>query len=237
MREDISVPEIAGRVLLIEDVQAMRLYLRLSLEHHGYEVTEAANLQEARDLIKAGDRAGTILLDLELPDGYGLDIIRDVPRDVAVIALSADDSRETERQCLSAGCRAVLSKGENLSRILQVIAHGAGEPPQDVTTLGYDPELAAQYNAYLVEARIGLQRANDVHDFDVARRIAHRLRGTAVHFGYRGIGISALAVSDALASGDIDRIESAAQELIDRLLDATASTCVDQAFHTSVNVQ
>ncbi len=223
MLENNSVSGLPGRVLLIEDVQAMRLYLRLSLERHGYEVTEAANLQEARDRIKAGDCPGTILLDLELPDGYGLDLIHELPRDVAVVALSADDSRETELRCRSAGCVAVLSKGEELSGILRAIAPAEGKSPMEPKKIRHHPELTEQYAAYLVETRIDLQRAQEVKDFDAARRIAHRLRGTAVHFGYSGIGTGALAVSHALARGDLDQIEAAIEELTDRLVDATAA--------------
>jgi CheY-like chemotaxis protein len=112
-----SNPEVRCRVLLVEDVNAMRLYLRLKLEGHGFAVTEASNLCEARNYLRAGNHPNSVLLDLELPDGHGLDIIRELPANVPVVALSADDSRETELQCRHAGCAAVLSKGEGLAQL------------------------------------------------------------------------------------------------------------------------
>lgn len=222
MPEIMSNNETGHDILLVEDVQAMRLYLRLIFESAGFQVTEAENLQEARRHLQTGDCPGTILLDLELPDGHGLDLIRDVPEGVDVVALSADDSRETELQCRNAGCIAVLSKSDSLSDIGQAIASKGRRSSLDVETPKHQPELAVKYSAYLVEARIDLQRARHVHDFDKARRIAHRLRGTAVHFGYGGISRSALTVSEALASGNLNQIESAIDQLTDRLVDATA---------------
>lgn len=222
MPEIMSNNDTGHGILLVEDVQAMRLYLRLILESAGFDVTEAENLQQARHHLQAGDCPGTILLDLELPDGHGLDLIRDVPEGVAVVALSADDSRETELQCRSAGCVAVLSKSDDLSDIGQMIAPGKRQSSQTFEMPGEQSELAVKYDGYLVETRINLQRASQVRDFDQARRIAHRLRGTAVHFGYGEISRSALAVSNTLASGNINQIELAIEQLTNRLVEATA---------------
>jgi CheY-like chemotaxis protein len=222
MPEILSNNETGHGILLVEDVQAMRLYLRLIFEGAGFQVIEAENLQEARRYLQGGDCPGTILLDLELPDGHGLDLIRDVPEGVAVVALSADDSRETELQCRRAGCVAVLSKSDDLSDIGQVIESIKHQSLPAIETPGQQSELAVKYDGYLVETRINLQRARQVRDFDEARRIAHRLRGTAVHFGYGEIGRGALAVSNALASGNINQIESAIEQLTDQLVEATA---------------
>ena len=222
MLDYTAKPKSGGRVLLVEDVDAMRLYLRLTLENNGFEVTEAANLKEARDCFQSGKYPETVLLDLELPDGHGLDIIRELPSDVAVVAISADDSSETEMQCLRAGCIAVLSKNEGLNDISKILVRKEHQPSRIFKTTDSNPELARQYDTYLAEVRIDLQRALDTRSFDRARKIAHRLRGTAVHFGYTGISASALTVTQALASGDIDQIRSSVEELIARLVDANA---------------
>ena len=63
----------------------MRLYLRLILEKQGFEVKEAADLREARSYLHAGNRPTSVLLDLELPDGHGLDILRELPVGVPVV--------------------------------------------------------------------------------------------------------------------------------------------------------
>ena len=51
-------------VLLVEDVEAMRLYLRCVLESQGLQVVEAGDLDTARRLLSAGTRPTSILLDL-----------------------------------------------------------------------------------------------------------------------------------------------------------------------------
>ena len=64
-------------VLIVEDEQAIRRFLRTALEAEGLRVHEAETLQ--RGLIEAATRKpDLVILDLGLPDGDGLDFIRDV---------------------------------------------------------------------------------------------------------------------------------------------------------------
>ena len=219
-------------MLLVEDVAAMRLYLRLALERTGAEVIEADSLEQARRSLRAGVRPTSVLLDLELPDGHGLDLMRELPSGVPVAALTADDSRETALRCQEAGCAALLSKDERLAdlgRVLTEIERRGGEA---ALTPGHDPALTRRYTAYLAEVRLELERARALRDFDRLRRIAHRLRGTAVHFGYAGIGASARLLGVALASGRTEQIAAAVDELGERLLDAVEAQRLGRAGAT-----
>ena len=136
------------------------------------------------------------------------------------MALSADESSETALQCRDAGCAAVLNKSKKLGDLGQVMTRIEGLCSTASDSHPRQPALARQYNAFLAEARVDLQRASERCDFERVRRIAHRLQGTAVHFGYSGISASARYTGQSIASGDVDRIESAVEELIERLLDA-----------------
>lgn len=209
------------RVLLVEDVDAMRLYLRLVLEKQGFEVKEAANLREARSYLRAGNLPTCVLLDLELPDGHGLDILPELPHGVPVVALSGDESRETELQCRHAGCSAVLSKSMQLGNLGRLMTDVEDHSRECTVSTVHEPELARQYNTYLAKTRVELQRARERSDLETVRQVAHRLKGTAIHFGYSGIGASARILGDMLASGDAGRIQSTLEELIGRLTDAT----------------
>ncbi|VEB06575.1 DNA-binding response regulator KdpE [Klebsiella pneumoniae] len=63
-------------VLIIEDEHAIRRFLRTALEADGMRVFEAETLQ--RGLIEAATRKPDLaILDLGLPDGDGIDFIRD----------------------------------------------------------------------------------------------------------------------------------------------------------------
>lgn len=199
----------------------MRLYLRLILEKQGFEVKEAADLREARSYLRAGNRPTSVLLDLELPDGHGLDILRELPHGVPVVALSGDESRETELQCRHAGCSAVLSKSGHLGNLGRLMTDMEDHSQERSVSTTQEPELARQYDTFLAQTRVELQQARDRSDLETVRRIAHRLKGTAIHFGYSGISASARVLGDMLASGNARRIQSTLEELIGRLTDAT----------------
>lgn len=65
----------AGLVLVVEDHEVLRSALRRILEDTGYEVHESASARGAALLAKRL-RPDVVLLDLELPDGTGWDVIR-----------------------------------------------------------------------------------------------------------------------------------------------------------------
>ena len=80
----------AARVLVVEDEADIRRFVRLTLASEGHEVFDADSVQ--RGLIEAGTRRPDLLVvDLGLPDGDGIDLIRDLRTwsAVPVIVLSA----------------------------------------------------------------------------------------------------------------------------------------------------
>jgi two-component system KDP operon response regulator KdpE len=77
-------------IVVIEDEPNIRRFVRLSLEAEGCQVHEAETLQ--RGLIEAGTRQpDMVILDLGLPDGDGVDFIRDLRTwsEIPIIVLSA----------------------------------------------------------------------------------------------------------------------------------------------------
>jgi CheY-like chemotaxis protein len=213
-----------SRVMLVEDVAAMRLYLKCLLEHGGMQVMEADALETARRLLREGPRPTSILLDLELPDGNGLDLLPDVPRGIPVAALTGDDSGETARNCREAGCALVLGKTGKLGDLADVLArlerhwlpNAQGLPSPRMTG------LARRYAMYLAQSLLELKEAARRHDLECVRRIGHRLRGTAVHFGYAEIGAAAGELGEAIASSHVEKIDASLATLLERLSDVAA---------------
>jgi hypothetical protein len=84
----------------------------------------------------------------------------------------------------------------------------------------HDPDLSGRYRAYLEESVSELRLAARQQDMEAARRIAHRLRGTAIHFGYGSVGVSAGELGKAIASGDSRVIGVALDALLEHLAEA-----------------
>lgn len=98
-------------VLIIEDELAISRFLRTALEADGLRVYEAGTLQ--RGLLEAATRKpDLVILDLGLPDGDGLDFIRDVRQwsQMPIIVLSARVEEDDKIAALDAGADDYLSK-------------------------------------------------------------------------------------------------------------------------------
>jgi len=121
-------------ILVLEDVADTRIWL-CEILHEAFteiDITEAATLQQARTLLdkQCFDFA---LIDLNLPDGSGIDIIKEIcantPTTYCVVATIFDDDQHLF-PALQAGAQGYLLKEQpkqqfikNLSGMLQ------GEPP------------------------------------------------------------------------------------------------------------
>ena len=109
-------------VILIEDEVQIRRFVRSALEAEGWQVHEADTVQ--RGLADAGTRKPDLLIvDLGLPDGDGLDLIRDVRgwSSVPIIVLSARTNEPEKIAALDAGADDYLAKpfgvGELMARV------------------------------------------------------------------------------------------------------------------------
>ena len=103
--------ELRPRVIVIEDEASIRRFVRMALEAAGCEVFEAGGVQ--RGLIEAGTRRpDLVVLDLGLPDGDGVDLIRDLRAwsAIPVIVLSARTEEAEKVRALDAGADDYLTK-------------------------------------------------------------------------------------------------------------------------------
>ena len=108
--------------LIVEDEPSIRRFVRMALEAEGWLVHEAGTLRQG--LVDAGTRRPElIILDLGLPDGDGVDYLRDLRAwsQVAVIVLSARSDEADKIAALDAGADDFLTKpfgvGELMARV------------------------------------------------------------------------------------------------------------------------
>lgn len=114
--------EIGLRVLVVDDEQAIRRYLRATLSAHGFVISEAIDGQQA--LISAAtDRPELIILDLGLPDLDGIEVTRRLREwtSIPIIILSVREQENDKIAALDAGADDYLTKpfgtGELMARI------------------------------------------------------------------------------------------------------------------------
>ncbi|MFI4932679.1 MAG: response regulator, partial [Burkholderiales bacterium] len=103
--------EPTPRILVVEDEAEIRRFVTQSLERDGFEVHQAETLQ--RGLIEAGTRRPDLLvLDLGLPDGNGVDLIRELRgwSNMPILVLSARIDEADKIEALDAGADDYLIK-------------------------------------------------------------------------------------------------------------------------------
>jgi DNA-binding response OmpR family regulator len=94
-------PSRIGTVLVVEDESALRMIIRRNLERRGIRVGEARTAAEAVEALAAGT-PDLLLLDINLPDRTGWDVLRELrregrqPRTVVVSAVRVSPERLRE---------------------------------------------------------------------------------------------------------------------------------------------
>jgi two-component system KDP operon response regulator KdpE len=129
---------MSDTVLIVEDELPMRRFLRTALTAHGFRVQEAGSMREAEQLV-TGTPPAAILLDLGLPDGDGIELLRRLREwsKLPVIVLSARDREDDKVLALDAGADDYLTKPFGTSELLARIRvalrhardHGAATDP------------------------------------------------------------------------------------------------------------
>jgi CheY-like chemotaxis protein len=102
------------RVLIVDDNPFNVKLARYLLTAEGFEVRVAENAEEALTVI-ASWAPELVLMDLRLPGTDGLALTRTLRADpanhgVAIIAFSAEATREEEQRALDVGCNGYISK-------------------------------------------------------------------------------------------------------------------------------
>lgn len=99
------------RILIAEDDRQIRSFISFSLKSQGYDCVEASTGNAALNII-ATYKLSAILLDLGLPDIYGIEIIRRVRTfsKIPIIVVSARDQDHEKVEALDTGADDYLTK-------------------------------------------------------------------------------------------------------------------------------
>ena len=121
-------------LLVVDDEPHIGLLLRPHLEHVGYRVSLARTLGQARGVL-ADPRTpvDAVLLDLHLPDGSGLDLLRDLrgaaaTRSLPIIVLTAEGEDRVLDEAEQLGS-ALLTKPFSPTKLVARIGTLLGDAP------------------------------------------------------------------------------------------------------------
>lgn len=132
---------MSTKILVVDDENSIRKFLRVSLEANHFEVVEAQNGTEAlQKLVET--KPSLVILDHGLPDMSGIDVLIRLREwsTVPVIFLTVRDTDEEKVQALDNGADDYLTKPfslpELMARIRVAIRHSKTEVTQPVLSFG-----------------------------------------------------------------------------------------------------
>lgn len=129
------------RVLVVDDEQPIRRFLRVTLTSQAYAVIEAASGQETLSSV-ATQKPDIVILDLGLPDIDGVEVTRLLREwtQIPIIILSVRGSESDKIAALDAGADDYLTKpfgmGELLARLRAALRRAAQTTNEPVFTSG-----------------------------------------------------------------------------------------------------
>jgi len=112
------------KVLIVEDEETNRLYLKTLLKKRDYTLLTACNGQEAVEIFSQEPDIKLILMDIRMPvmDGYqATKEIRQLNKDVAIIAQTAYASSADRDRVIAAGCNGYILKPIRKEELLEMI--------------------------------------------------------------------------------------------------------------------
>ncbi|MFB3069019.1 MAG: response regulator, partial [Acidobacteriota bacterium] len=131
-------------VLIIEDEATLAKNMRIYLRGHGYDVHIVGSRKEGHQQVESF-KPDVVLLDLQLPDGDGFDILahaHDLNSQIKVIVMTAHGDVRLAIDAMKAGAYDYLSKPVVLSE-LKILIDKAVERHRLEDTLSYYREREA----------------------------------------------------------------------------------------------
>lgn len=132
----------AKNILMVEDTQSLAITYQAYLRNSSYSVEWVDNLADAR-LFLEGETPDLLLLDLELPDGNGLELLKEISEtaiETQVVVMTAYGSSDIAEESIAQGAFDYLTKPFNANRLLVTLSNAEKQ-------LALNQKVSAFYSA------------------------------------------------------------------------------------------
>lgn len=139
------------KILVVDDEERMLRFIRLNLEHDGFQVIEAVKGHEALDKMRTG-MPDLILLDVMLPDLDGFEVLKMVREisNIPIIMLTAKGEEDDRVKGLELGADDYVTKPfsprELVSRVKAVLRRIESEGGESDDVIQVDDRLKIDFN-------------------------------------------------------------------------------------------
>lgn len=119
-----------AKILIVDDDAESRELLSEVLTTNGYLTRAAADINAARAMLSADDDCRIVIADLRMPDGTGLELLRELRQEKTkheVILMSSFLSASERQLALDLGADGLIDKPFQLSELLDLVAGLAKE--------------------------------------------------------------------------------------------------------------
>ena len=165
-------------ILFIDDSRFMREQIKKILLIRNYNVFTAENVSIGFELINKHD-INLIILDMELPDGNGIDVLRELKfnpkyENVPVLILSGTTAQETVRECLKLGAYDVIKKPFNIEEFTLKVDLGVSLERKTTLLQNDKKEIISELNERNLltqEYQDAINKSNILVRVDVAYKI------------------------------------------------------------------
>jgi DNA-binding NtrC family response regulator len=185
------------RVLIIDDERPVLLTIEALLKRRGFAVEVAATAAAGLDLIRK-TKPRLVLLDLGLPDGDGMEVLRRVRQEepeMEVLVLTANDSLANAIECIKLGAFHFIGKPYAPEELLNLIAQALEHQRLRNETVQLR-EQSARLERRLQEAEARLQpvyQSRSMRQLDELIRRVGPTDANVLIVGESGVGKEVLA--------------------------------------------
>src|SRR5215467_10536643 len=121
------------KVLIIDDEEKLRNLLTRIIKLEGYDVSEAGDLRSALKILHR-EEIDVVLCDVKLPDGNGVDFVKEVKKNnplIEIILLTAYGNVPDGVQAIKNGAFDYILKGNDNDKIIPLLSQAVNKVNQN----------------------------------------------------------------------------------------------------------